>query len=82
MEGPAVVAVGMLVVWLGYTVEFYGYTLLKGYDVTFGQLASPAHPYGSGRGQNWPPPLIKQGQVLPTGAGTGTKTTAAKAKLA
>jgi hypothetical protein len=82
MEGPAVVAVGMIVVWLGYTVEFYGYTLLKGYDVTIGQLASPMHPYGSGKGQDWPPPLIKSGQVLPSGTGTGTTTTAAKVKLA
>jgi hypothetical protein len=75
------VAVGMLVVWLGYSVQFYGYTLLKGYDVTFGQLVSPTHPYGSGRGQNWPPPLIKAGQVLPSGTGTGTKTVTT-AKLA
>lgn len=77
------VAVGMLVVWLGYSVQFYGYTLLKGYDVTFGQLASPTHPYGSGRGQKWPPPKIGAGQVLPTGTGTGTttSTTAKKAKL-
>jgi hypothetical protein len=51
--------------------------------VTFGQLISPLHPYGSGKGQDWPPPLIKSGQVLPSGTGTGTKTaTAAKVKLA
>jgi hypothetical protein len=82
MEETAVVAVGMLVVWFGYAIDFYGYTLLKGYDVTFGQLVSPAHPYGSGRGQTWPPPIIKAGQVLPTGTGTGTTTTDKKVKAA
>jgi hypothetical protein len=31
-------AVGLALVWAGYTIGLYGYILVKGYDVSFKQL--------------------------------------------
>jgi len=61
-----VLAVGMLVVWSGYSVGLWGWCLLRGYNVTLGQLMSPVHPYGSAKGQAWPPPLISSGSIFPS----------------
>ena len=67
--------VGMLLTWAGYSVALWGWCLLRGYDVTLGQLMSPTHPYGSGKGQAWPPPLMASNQIFPggrTGSGSGS----------
>lgn len=62
------VAVGMILVWGGYSVSLFGWCLMQNYDVTLGQLMSPLHPYGSGAGQKWPPPPIQDTQIWPGGA--------------
>lgn len=67
-------AIGMGVAWLGYSVALYGYCLIKGYDVTFGQLVNPA------ASVSWPPGPIPAGQVLPGKAPKGTGTGKAPAK--
>lgn len=72
------VAVGMLLVWGGYSVSLWGWSLLRGYNVTFGQLVSPTHPYGSGKGQKWPPPQLPDTQIFP---GKQAPATAAKAAV-
>lgn len=70
-------AVGFLIMWGGYSMSLWGWCLLRGYDVTLGQLMSPTHPYGSGKGQSWPPPKIGSDVIFPGGrsgggqAGTG-----------
>ena len=61
------IAVGMLLTWAGYSVGLWGWCLLRGYNVTLGQLMSPTHPYGSGKGQGWPPAQIPDTQVFPGG---------------
>ena len=61
------VAVGMLLIWGGYSVSLWGWCLLRDYDVTLGQLMSPVHPYGQGKGQGWPPPPIPDTQIWPGG---------------
>jgi hypothetical protein len=63
--------VGMILVWAGYSVGLWGWCLIRGYDVTLGQLMSPAHPYGSGKGQAWPPPVMSPSQIFPGGRNTG-----------
>lgn len=68
LEGAGVVAVGMLLIWGGYSVSLFGWCLIRDYNVTLGQLMSPAHPYGSGQGQSWPPPAIPSTQIWPGGA--------------
>ena len=64
--------------WLGYTVTLYGVALLKGWNITFGQMISPTKPYGSQKGQSWPPPQIGNTAVLPSdnAVSTAAKTNA------
>ncbi len=61
------VAVAFLLVWGGYSISLFGWCLLRDYDVTLGQLMSPVHPYGQGKGQSWPPPKIPASQIWPGG---------------
>lgn len=73
-------AVGMLITWAGYSVSLWGWSLLRGYNVTLGQLMSPLHPYGSGKGQSWPPPLLPPDVIFPGGrSGSGSQGAAAAA---
>ena len=65
-------AVGMLLIWGGYSVSLWGWCLLRGYDVTMGQLMSPLHPYGDGKGETWPPPPIGDDVVFPGGRSSST----------
>lgn len=65
------VAVGMLLIWGGWSVGLWGWCLLRDYDVTFGQLVSPAHPYSGA----WPPAKIPATQIWPGGS-TTTQTAA------
>lgn len=68
--------VGMLLSWAGYSLGLWGWCLIRGYDVTLGQLMSPTHPYGSGKGQTWPPPLMSPNVIFP-GKNTGASAPAA-----
>ncbi len=54
-------AIGMGLGWLGYALGLWGWSLLRGYNVTLGQLMSPTHPYAGA----WPPPLLPNTQTLP-----------------
>jgi hypothetical protein len=68
------VAAGMGLLWAGYAISLFGWCLLRDYDITFGQLVSPIHPYAGA----WPPAKIPVGQIWPgkataaTSAGTGS----------
>jgi hypothetical protein len=55
------VAVGMLMIWAGYSVGLFGWGLVRDYDLTLAQLCSPAHPYSGA----WPPASIPPTQVYP-----------------
>jgi hypothetical protein len=59
------VALGFGIAWFGYLEVIYGYTLLKGYNITWRSLANPVSPF------QWPKlgssiPTIPPGKVLPT----------------
>jgi hypothetical protein len=54
----------MLMTWLGYSLGLEGWCLWRDYDLTLGQLMSPAHPYSGA----WPPAPIPAGQIWPGGA--------------
>jgi hypothetical protein len=54
-------AIGMGLGWLGYSLGLWGWSLLRGYNVTLGQLMSPAHPYSGA----WPPALMANTQIFP-----------------
>lgn len=72
----------MLMTWLGYSLGLEGWCLWQDYDLTLGQLMSPAHPYAG----TWPPKLIPAGQTWPGGAagstGGGTSSTPSPAAAA
>ena len=55
----------MLFIWGGYDVALFGWCLFRDYNITFGQLSNPFHPY-SGK---WPPAKIPPGQTWPGGSG-------------
>ena len=59
--------VGMLLTWGGWSISFWGWCLLRGYNVTLGQLMTPLHPYAG----KWPPPLIPDSQIFPGGTKAG-----------
>ena len=65
-------AVGFGMAWLGYAVGMYGYVLVKGYNVTFGQLVHPKNYYQG----TWPPGPIPAGATWPTGTASATSTDA------
>lgn len=67
------VAVGMLLIWGGYSAGLWGWCLIRDYDVTFGQLVSPSHPYSGA----WPPPPVPAGQTWPGGASAAQQQAAA-----
>jgi hypothetical protein len=72
-------AIGMGLGWLGYALGLWGWSLLRGYNVTLGQLMSPLHPYAG----TWPPALLPNTQTLPgKQQPTQVSTTAATAPAA
>jgi hypothetical protein len=58
----------MMLGWVGYALGLEGWCLWRDYDVTLGQLMSPAHPYHGA----WPPAKIPAGQTWPGGTTTST----------
>ena len=61
--------------WWGYLETIYGWTLLKGWDIQWKDLANPIHPY------QWPPrgtepPKIPATQILPSKGGGNVTTPA------
>ena len=73
------IALGFGIMWLGYLQGLYGFTLLKGWDIRWKDLASPIHPYQWNGTNN--PPLIPKGQVLPsTGSSAAAATGSGKGK--
>ena len=59
-------AIAMGLAWAGYTLGLWGWCLLRGYNVTLGQLASPTHPavWATVAASHVP-----DGQVLPVSSG-------------
>lgn len=59
---------GMVITWAAYTVGSWGYVLVRGWNITLREWASPLHPYQfPGGGQN--PPFVPLGRTWPTGLG-------------
>lgn len=46
-------AIGFGLLWSGYTLLFWGWCRIKGYDIGLGQIVIPKKWTGA-----WPPPLI------------------------
>jgi hypothetical protein len=59
-------AIGFGLAWAGWTLGLWGFCLVKGYDITLGELVNPAHVlnWQQATGQHVP-----VGQILPSGTG-------------
>jgi len=64
--------IGMALVWGGYSVGLYGWSLVRGYNLTLAQMVSPTKWYSG----QWPPAKAGNEQIIPTGNAAGTQTTA------
>jgi hypothetical protein len=63
-----VIVVGFALAWTSYTAMFWGYSLVKGYNLTLGQIVSPKAYTGT-----WPPPAA--GAVTASSSSSGTSAT-------
>lgn len=63
-------AIGFGILWGGYTLMFWGYTLIKGYDISLGEIVIPKKYKGK-----WPPSIIDDGKGSQLGGpgGNGVK---------
>jgi hypothetical protein len=50
-------AIGFGILWSGYTLLFWGFCKIKGYDIGLADIVMPKHYKGK-----WPPPLIDDGE--------------------
>lgn len=63
-------AVGMGIVWFGYSLASWGYLMMRGYPVKFTDWINPLHP---DKFNSWPPAgSIPTNQILPSWTATGT----------
>ena len=51
----------MALLWGGYTLGFWGWTRLQGWDISLGEIIVP----GRYKGASWPPALINDGGKQP-----------------
>jgi hypothetical protein len=58
--------IGFSLSWIGYTLGFWGHSLIKGYNLSFKQIASPSSYYKG----SWPPPLAGNSVIIPDGTAT------------
>jgi len=64
--------IGFGLVWLGYGAGMYGYSLVRGYNLSGRQVFSPVGFYAG----KWPPAKAGNEQILPSGNKAGLETTA------
>jgi hypothetical protein len=63
-----VIVIGILLAYGGYTLGFWGYSLVKGYDVSFKEIISPTAYYKGA----WPPPTAPDTVIFPAGGSSGS----------
>src|SRR5215475_5089830 len=63
---------GFALAWMGYGTGLYGYSLVRGYNLSPKQVFSPVGWYHG----KWPPQPAGNTQILPTGKEAATQTTA------
>jgi hypothetical protein len=57
------IAVGFGLAWIGYTLGYWGLSMVKGWDLSFSQIASPTSYYKGA----WPPPTAPNTILIPNG---------------
>lgn len=62
-------AIGIGMLWGAYTIGFWGFTLIKGYDISPVAIIIPGKWKGT-----WPPPAMPNTQVLGQGSAGAAQT--------
>ena len=57
------IAIAMGLAWASYTLMLWGYTLIKGYNISLIQLVNPVHNYTGA----WPPQVAGNTVIIPDG---------------
>jgi hypothetical protein len=70
-----VIVIGMGLGWVGYAMLFYGYSLVKGYDLSFSQVVSPKNYYKG----SWPPAPAGNAVIFPSGKTVNASTASTNA---
>jgi hypothetical protein len=65
-----VIFIGFGLVWFGYSTMFWGYSLVKGYNLSLKQIVSPASYYTG----TWPPKLAGNTVIIPDGTAASEQT--------
>jgi hypothetical protein len=66
------VAIGMGLAFVSYSLGLWGYSLVRGYNLSAKQIISPTGPYTG----KWPPPLAGNTVIIPNGSAADVQTTA------
>jgi hypothetical protein len=72
------IVIGIGVAMIGYTLLWWGYSLVKGYDITFAQIVSPVHYYTGA----WPPAAASPDSIFPGGKNATAASAAAASSAA
>jgi hypothetical protein len=64
-------AIALGLVWAGYAGTLWGWSLLRGYNLSLWDIISPTKPYSG----SWPPALAGNETVFPTGTSASTAST-------
>ena len=62
------IVIGMGLGWVGYALAWRGFALVKGWNLSTGQIISPTKYYKGA----WPPPLAPDTAIFPTGKAAST----------
>ena len=65
--------IGFGILWVGYGLSLWGYTLVRGYNISPKEIFFPGK---SGYSGKWPPGSAGNTEIIPTGTAAGAQTTA------
>lgn len=58
------IAIGFALGWVGYSLSFWGYSLVRGYNLSFTDIFSPSKFYSG----TWPPTIAPNTTIFPNGS--------------
>ena len=68
------IAIPVFLLWTAYAMGMWGFSLLKGWNISLKQIISPVNYYGSQPNQPWPPDLAGNTVIIPDGTSKSSVT--------